>query len=230
MLLFTLCFHCTNVCAETQVTIRDNHYAFLLDSLTFDSDTIVLTQKSKNTLKRISEGLIKFPEVQFEIIGYADEHECDNRTNNLNIQCIEKCNHISMKRASFIKDILIKKGASNEQLIVSGKGCTVKTSEGLKDFPKINPYNQRVEILRFVKEQEADTNDSIKNIDSTKVNNSDKTLTSNKYVHKDSTKNKSPTSESKPYLKTLKFRIVILLFILIVGIERLLNLRKKKKK
>jgi hypothetical protein len=202
--------------------------------LTFNSDTIAITQESKNTLKKLSKSLIKFPDKKIEIVGYADEHECEKHTNNLNIQCIERCNYISMKRASFIKDMLIKEGVSSEQLITTGKGCSTQTNEVQKDSSKVNPHNQRIEIIhaepiRIAKEQENSINDSIKIIDSTKVNHSDKTLTSNNAIHKDEAKNKLPTSESKPYLKTQKNRIGILLIVLLIFIVRKLSLNKKEK-
>lgn len=78
--------------------------------------------------------LVKNYDAKVQINGYASELGSKKLNENL-----------SLKRANFIKDYMIKNGVDQSQISVKGYGNTVLTYSSTND--KNNPSNRRVDVL-----------------------------------------------------------------------------------
>jgi outer membrane protein OmpA-like peptidoglycan-associated protein len=118
-----------------QVLYEDRD-VFALDDLHFDTNSAVIKEESYQLLDRLVEYLNSEQGVKFEIAGHTDSDGSD--ADNLNL---------SNNRAKAVREYLIKRGVTANQLIAKGYG----EKEPLVDnsTPEGRAMNRRTEIRRL---------------------------------------------------------------------------------
>jgi len=99
--------------------------AFSIDDIVFDSDSYLLTTKSKYILNGLSAYLLKNSHLKFAIIGHTDDLGDD-----------EKNRQLSQNRSDAVKNYLIEKGIEAERLKAKGFG------ESKPKFPNTTDENR----------------------------------------------------------------------------------------
>lgn len=117
---------------NTQVSGSD----IVISNIFFDFDK-AQTDEYYNTLNKLSEYMIANKDAIIEIHGYTDLQGDEN----YNIQ-------LSLRRANFAKDYLVKKGVSKDALKIKGFGESNQISADYS--PDSRKYNRRVEFKVLV--------------------------------------------------------------------------------
>jgi outer membrane protein OmpA-like peptidoglycan-associated protein len=99
--------------------------AFSIDDIVFDSDSYLLTTKSKYILNGLSAYLLKNSHLKFAINGHTDDLGDD-----------EKNRQLSQNRSDAVKNYLIEKGIEAERLKAKGFG------ESKPKFPNTTDANR----------------------------------------------------------------------------------------
>ncbi|MEE8589581.1 MAG: TolC family protein, partial [Sulfurimonadaceae bacterium] len=126
----------------------------IMDSLTFESQSAILSEGGKKYLGKIAKDLIKSDEYILEISGHTDSIGTDTYNQKL-----------SEQRANSAKKALIEAGVKPETVVVIGEGelrpiADNKTSEG-------RAINRRIEMIMIKRDQYGNTTETT--IDTTKA-------------------------------------------------------------
>ena len=111
---------------------------FMPNDISFDSGSVAPTKESKTALIKIADVMNAHPEIMYEILGYTDNSECN-----------DSCSFLSAKRATFVKNVLIRFGVSEMRLTTKGMGSSQSISTDSTLDGQLP--NRRVEFLRIDK-------------------------------------------------------------------------------
>ncbi|MCB9224244.1 MAG: OmpA family protein [Crocinitomicaceae bacterium] len=116
--------------------LYEERSVFTLDDLHFDTNSSVIKPDSFHMLDRLAEYLISEQGVKFEIAGHTDSDGADDA--NLTL---------SNNRAKAVRDYLIKRGVSSDQLVAKGYGEKEPVADNSTTEGKAK--NRRTEIRRL---------------------------------------------------------------------------------
>lgn len=111
---------------------------FVLDEVVFDSGSVEATKESETALIKIVDVMNSHPKIMYEIIGHTDGYECE-----------DSCLLLSVRRAAYVRSILINMGVSEMRLTMKGMGNSKHIS--MDSTPEGRSLNRRVEFLRIDK-------------------------------------------------------------------------------
>ena len=108
--------------------------SYVIEGVNFDHDKATLKSSAMATLDDVAAALGKQPDVRYELRGYTDSSGSDNYNQSL-----------SERRAASVRDYLVKKGASTDQLrSVNGFGKADPVASNANKAGRAQ--NRRVEI------------------------------------------------------------------------------------
>jgi len=113
-----------------------NQSSFNFENIFFDFDQFDLRKEAKVVLNDLATYLKKYPSVQVEIYGYAD----DQGSESYNLA-------LSQQRGQSVLDYLVNKGTDQTSLAVVAKG---KQGGSYSDPEKERQFNRRVECYLYV--------------------------------------------------------------------------------
>ncbi len=121
---------------ELRVLGIPNQSSFNFENIFFDFDQYDLRKEAKDVLSDLATYLKKYPSVQVEIYGYAD----DQGTESYNLT-------LSQQRGQSVLDYLVNQGTDQTSLAVVAKG---RQGGSYSDPEKERQFNRRVECYLYV--------------------------------------------------------------------------------
>lgn len=118
---------------DNNITIEQKIKITFPSDITFGVNSFAINDDFKLTLKEFSVSLLKYTDYKMTIFGHTD----NTGTEKYNLD-------LSLKRASSIKDELVKNGISSDNIVVVGKGESEPTDSNNTDVGRNK--NRRVEI------------------------------------------------------------------------------------
>lgn len=120
------------------VTEVDNGEAILVnlpDGVTFATGSYTINQTFRNTLDRVAENLVRYPNSVVDVYGYTDTTGSDSFNQRL-----------SEQRAQAVADYLISRGVASSRIRWQGFGEDTRYAVGDNNTAEGRSLNRRVEI------------------------------------------------------------------------------------
>jgi len=105
----------------------------LRSSLVFSEDSAVVQPTAVEELARLGDILAQYPQDRFRILGFMDPTGTPAHDE-----------HLSLRRAEAVRDILASRGVNERQMLVEGAGSTRAIADN--STPAGRAQNRRVEI------------------------------------------------------------------------------------
>jgi OOP family OmpA-OmpF porin len=123
-------------CPKVKKLFTPEKQSLILEGVFFEFDEAILKSISEETLDRVAQSMLDWPEVRVEVAGHTDWDGPDEYNENL-----------SLRRAQSVKDYLVSKGVAEGRLKVSGYGESRPVADNSTKEGRAK--NRRVELNKL---------------------------------------------------------------------------------